>query len=144
MNRYVNRFVQAVILLSLLFLSTEVFAANKLVPSEWLSKNGSLLVITSVSDAGLINGYYINKQAGYACQNSKYELTGKTIGNAISFTVLWVNPTESCSSITSWVGYFDNNFIMFTNWQLVKDGAKSPTDIINGTDKFTNMNIKKK
>ena len=104
--------------------------------TQWVNQLGSTLTITAIDSSGLLSGNYINKAAGYHCQDTAYPVTGWVDGTAITFNTLWINSTESCNSITAWTGFYYNNEIS-TLWQLVKDGATSTSQISSGSDKFT-------
>ena len=104
--------------------------------SVWVNQVGSLLSINSIDANGLLTGTYINKEAGYGCQNSSYPVTGFVYGTVISFTVNWQNSVETCNSITSWTGFYFNGQIS-TLWQLVVSGSTSTSQIVQGSDTFT-------
>jgi hypothetical protein len=110
--------------------------------SVWTNQSGSSLYIESVDPSGMIGGYYINREQGYACQNTPYPVTGWVYGTAITFTVIWDNATESCNSITSWTGFYYQGVIT-TLWQLVVNGSTSDSQIIQGQDTFSPGSQKK-
>jgi len=109
----------------------------------WTNQSGSTLYIDSVSPSGQISGQYINRALGFACQNTPYPVTGWAYGTAITFTVNWVNATESCNSVTAWTGYYYQGAIT-TLWQLVSNGATDPSQIIQGKDVFQPGSAQKK
>lgn len=104
-------------------------------PSSWTNQSGSTLYIQHVAPNGQITGFYVNRAAGYRCQNSPYPVTGWSYGNIISFSVVWVNPRENCQSITGWTGFLsrDGN-TMTTRWYLVVNGQQT---FAPGQDIFT-------
>ena len=104
--------------------------------SIWINQSGSIMCIQGVDPNGMLSGYYINREQGYACQNTQFPLTGWVYGNAITFTVIWDNSTETCNSITSWTGFYYNGAIT-TLWQLVVAGSTNVNQIIKGQDTFT-------
>nr|7OUQ_A Chain A, wilavidin [Gammaproteobacteria bacterium]7OUQ_B Chain B, wilavidin [Gammaproteobacteria bacterium]7OUR_A Chain A, wilavidin [Gammaproteobacteria bacterium]7OUR_B Chain B, wilavidin [Gammaproteobacteria bacterium]7OUR_C Chain C, wilavidin [Gammaproteobacteria bacterium]7OUR_D Chain D, wilavidin [Gammaproteobacteria bacterium]7OUR_E Chain E, wilavidin [Gammaproteobacteria bacterium]7OUR_F Chain F, wilavidin [Gammaproteobacteria bacterium] len=110
--------------------------------SAWTNQSGSTLYIQSVDPSGSLSGYYINRAAGYGCQNTPYPVTGWVYGTAITFTVLWENATESCNSITAWTGFYYQGQIT-TLWQLVINGSTSTGQIISGEDIFKPSQQKK-
>jgi len=110
--------------------------------SAWTNQSGSTLYIDSVSSTGQIAGHYINRAAGYGCQNTAYPATGWIYGTAITFTVNWENAEESCNSITSWTGFY-NQGVITTLWQLVVNGSTSTSQIIQGEDVFKATEQKK-
>lgn len=105
--------------------------------SAWTNQSGSTLYIDTYDpNSGLIAGHYINRAAGYGCQNISYPVTGWIFGTAISFSTIWESSTESCNSITSWTGFYYQGQIS-TLWQLVVNGSTNTQQIIQGADIFT-------
>jgi hypothetical protein len=104
--------------------------------SAWTNQSGSTLYIDAVDPTGKVTGHYINRAAGYGCQNIAYPVTGWIYGSAITFTVKWQSSTESCNSITAWTGFLYNGKIS-TLWQLVINGSTSTTQILQGSDVFS-------
>jgi hypothetical protein len=104
--------------------------------SAWTNQSGSTLYIDSVDPSGKLTGHYINRAAGYGCQNISYPVTGWIYGTAITFTTIWQSSTESCNSITAWTGFYYNGKIS-TLWQLAINGSTSTQQIIQGSDVFT-------
>lgn len=104
--------------------------------SSWSNQRGSTLYIDSIGSDGLVTGTYINRAAGYQCQNIPYPVTGWVYGTAITFTTIWQSATESCNSITSWTGFFYQGQI-HTLWQLVENNASSTGQILQGSDTFS-------
>lgn len=103
--------------------------------SAWTNQRGSTLYIDSVAPNGQLTGHYINRAQGFNCQNIAYPVVGWIYQNAITFTTIWQNPVESCNSITSWTGFYDNGQIS-TLWQLVVNGSSSTNQILQGSDTF--------
>lgn len=114
------------------------------IPSSWVNQDGSTLSITAVDSAGLLTGSYINKAAGYNCQNIVYPVTGWVYGTAITFDTKWESTVESCNSITSWAGFLYQRQLS-TFWNLTQNGSSSTSHIIQGKDTFTQvtMTVKK-
>lgn len=128
------------ILAILLLVSTNAFAdstSDQTIQalSAWTNQRGSTLYIDSISSTGQVTGHYINRAAGYNCQNISYPVTGWVYGTAITFTTLWQSQTESCNSITSWTGFYYQGQIS-TLWQLTKNGSTSTSQILQGSDVF--------
>jgi len=110
--------------------------------SAWTNQSGSTLYIDSIAPTGQITGHYINRAQGYGCQNTSYPVTGWVYGTAITFTVKWENPAESCNSVTSWTGFYYQGAIT-TLWQLVVNGSTNTSQIIQGEDIFKPVEQKK-
>lgn len=129
------------LLLCALFLSNTLFANEKQLSvqslSAWTNQDGSTLYIDSVNPTtNQITGHYINRAAGYGCQNIKYPVTGWVYGTAITFQTIWQSTTQSCNSITSWTGFLYQDQI-FTLWQLVINGSTNTGQIVQGKDTFS-------
>lgn len=105
-------------------------------PSAWTNQRGSMLYIQSIDPSGEMIGYYVNRAPDYGCQNTRYPVIGWVYGTAITFTVKWANPTESCNSITAWTGFYYQGVIT-TLWQLVETGSTNKGQIKQGEDTFT-------
>jgi len=133
------------LIVTFLFLAglTSIAQAGNLLQagSAWTNQSGSTLYIRSISPNGLLTGAYINRAAGYQCQNTPYPVTGWVYGTAITFTTKWKNSTESCNSITAWTGFLYQGQIK-TLWQLVINGSSSTRQIIQGSDTFTPASAK--
>jgi hypothetical protein len=103
--------------------------------SAWTNQSGSTLYIDTIGSNGLLTGTYINRAAGYGCQNISYPVTGWVYGTAITFNTIWQSTTESCNSITAWTGFYYQGQIN-TLWQLTINGSTSTSQIIKGSDVF--------
>ncbi|MCU7935372.1 MAG: avidin/streptavidin family protein [Candidatus Thiodiazotropha sp. (ex Dulcina madagascariensis)] len=103
--------------------------------SAWTNQSGSTLYVDTVDSNGLLTGTYINRAAGYGCQNISYPVTGWVYGTAIAFNTIWQSTTESCNSITAWTGFYYQGQIN-TLWQLTINGSTSTSQIIQGGDVF--------
>lgn len=103
--------------------------------SAWTNQSGSTLYIDTIGSNGLLTGTYINRAAGYSCQNISYPVTGWVYGTAITFNTIWQSTTESCNSITAWTGFYYQGQIN-TLWQLTINGSTSTSQIIKGSDVF--------
>lgn len=125
---------------SLLF--ANVASATKANLTGWVNQRGSTLYITRTSPSGQFEGTFINRAAGFRCQNSPYPVVGWRYGTAITFSVKWQNPQESCNSITAWTGFISGG-TMTTLWQLVPNGATSTRQIMQGEDTFRPLAIMK-
>lgn len=109
--------------------------------SAWTNQSGSTLYLDAIDPStGKVTGHYINRAAGYGCQNISYPVTGWIYGTAITFTTNWESSTESCNSITSWTGFYAQNQgkgQISTLWQLVVNGSTNTNQIVQGSDVFT-------
>ena len=126
-----------------LFLSVVSFADQSTsipAPSVWENQNGSTLQIDSIGSDGLITGTYINRAAGYSCQNISYPVTGWAYGTALTFNTLWESISESCNSITAWAGFLSQGQIS-TLWNLTINGSTSTSQIIQGSDTFKQIQV---
>lgn len=133
--------VQRIFALLLLTVATAKVGAQTTTPalqalSAWTNQSGSTLYIDAIDSSGKLTGHYINRAAGYGCQNISYPVTGWVYGTAITFTTIWRSSTESCNSITAWTGFYYDGKIS-TLWQLVVNGSTSTKQIIQGSDIFT-------
>lgn len=127
-------------LLCLCGMSGTLMAQELTAMSAWVNQDGSTLYINSINAQGELTGSYINRAAGFACQNSPYPVNGWVFGTAISFSTKWLNSVESCNSITSWSGFYINTGgqgKISTLWQLVVNGSTSPSQILKGQDVFS-------
>jgi hypothetical protein len=135
------KYFRKLVCLLLVVLNASALAAQTEPPavrasSAWTNQSGSTLYIDTYDpNSGLISGHYINRAAGYGCQNISYPVTGWIFGTAISFTTIWESSTESCNSITSWTGFYYQGQIS-TMWQLVVNGSTNTQQIIQGSDVF--------
>ncbi len=123
--------------LMLLFLAGTAGApqVSSQVIAAYTNELNSTLYIENVASNGLMTGYYINRAAGFQCQNTAYPVTGWIYGRAISFTVVWQNTAENCQSVTGWTGFFSADFsTITTNWLLAVSGG---TTIGSGQDVFS-------
>ena len=132
-------------ILSMLLFSVNVWADNKQSASlqalsAWTNQSGSTLYIDTIDSNGLLTGTYINRAAGYGCQNIPYPVTGWVYGTAITFTTIWKSTTESCNSITAWTGFYYRGKIS-TLWQLTINGSTNTSQILQGKDVFIPSNV---
>ncbi|WP_445945773.1 avidin/streptavidin family protein [Shewanella sp.] len=128
------------LLICLCGVSGTLMAQELTAMSAWVNQDGSTLYINSINAQGELTGSYINRAAGFACQNSPYPVNGWVFGTAISFSTKWLNSVESCNSITSWSGFYNNaggQGKISTLWQLVVNGSSSPSQILKGQDVFS-------
>jgi hypothetical protein len=136
----VQHLKRCVLLLCLCGASGTLIAQELTAMSAWVNQEGSTLYINGISAQGELTGTYINRSAGYGCQNSPYPVNGWVYGTAISFSTKWQNSVESCNSITSWSGFYTNvggQGKITTLWQLVINGTSSPSQILKGQDVFS-------
>ena len=129
------------VFVSLVFLSWFSLASaedvNKINSNtNWVNQAGSSLQIGEIEENGLFKGTYINRAKGYSCQNIPYPVTGWVNGTALTFTVKWQHPEESCGSLTAWTGFLSGGKIT-TEWQLVKDQTTEVGQLFKGTAIFT-------
>jgi avidin family protein len=138
--------VSALALLAILAFTGQTAAQSCLQESAWQNSRNSSLFLEDISSEGLISGYYINRAAGFGCQNTAYPVTGWILENTntITFTVKWENTAENCQSITAWTGFFSPDCRTITTlWQLVVNGTTSTGQISQGQDTFTRVALKK-
>lgn len=103
----------------------------------WTNQSGSTLHIEAISPTGMVTGHYINRAAGFACQDTAYPVTGWLSGTSITFSVIWTNSTQSCSSVTGWTGSFDSGFTtLSTNWVISRNGS---AELTTGQSVFTRL-----
>ena len=108
--------------------------------SVWVNQRGSLLDIQQIRPDSSFTGTYINKAAGYRCQNTPYPVIGWVIGSAITFSVRWSNSHENCNSVTAWSGFLFGGQIQ-TKWNLAISGSSDPSQIVSGADVFTPVSV---
>ncbi len=123
------------IFISLTLWSASAYAQSIPAGSVWQNQRGSLFQINTVSANGLLTGFYVNKAAGYQCQNYGYPMTGWVVGTSVSFSVNWNNGVVNCNSTTGWTGYVSGNTLV-TKWNLSASGS---TTILSGADTFTRI-----
>ncbi len=57
--------------------------------------------IYAIAPDGSFKGVYINRAAGFACQNWPYDVVGRTWGHRMKFLVVWTAPgAPDCHSQT--------------------------------------------
>lgn len=132
-------FRRLVLGLALIFAGCAVAAAQEMVtPSYWQNQRGSLLAITSVSGTSF-NGYYINRAAGFGCQNTQYPVVGYASGATVNFVVTWNNSSQNCLSVTAWKGTL-NGATITSNWQLAAGQPNTGTvTTTTGNDTFNRI-----
>ena len=134
--------IKSVIIVAVFMLMSFSVVADENKPAElkalssWTNQSGSTLYIDSIGANGLLTGTFINRAAGYACQNIPFPVTGWVYGSAITFETIWQSTSESCNSITTWTGFLNQGQI-HTLWQLVINGSTSTSQIIKGSDIFS-------
>ena len=106
-----------------LFVSSS-YAQSPGVGTKWVNNAGSELTIDTISAEGLLNGTYVNKAAGYKCQNEPMAVVGWVDGSLLTFAVRWKNKNVACNSITAWTGYYASGKI-FTDWDLVYTSSET-------------------
>lgn len=85
MNRKCLILVAVSILISFTAYADENESGSVLASSSWTNQNGSTLIINSIYSNGMLTGQYINREAGWNCQNTPYPVTGWVYGSAITF-----------------------------------------------------------
>ena len=105
--------------------------------TTWKNNRGSELTISAVDTTGKLTGTYVNRAAGFQCQNTPYPVIGWIEDDKISFSVRWKSVAMDCKSITSWTGYLSGNRII-SDWDLVyTDTGENRPMLYRGTDYFT-------
>lgn len=108
-------------------------AAQTIQPgTTWVNEGGSELTINTVNVDGSLNGTYINRVAGFNCQNEPMSVNGWVEGGLLSFSVRWKNANKDCKSITTWTGYLASGKL-FAEWDLIYTAASTglPTHLRN-------------
>ena len=117
-------------------LATPAFSQTVLQnPSNWDNNNGSVMTIElePLDTAGVfaITGSYVNEVPNTGCQGLPYPVIGFYNENTsqIAFAVSWANPTEDCTSMTSWTGYArpaGGGLELKTKWHIIssRDGGE--------------------
>lgn len=74
---------------------------------NWINELGSTMVIDQVAN-GVITGSYSTAVSSTGCAQGSFTLVGSTDtdsgGEAVAFSVCWVNSTSQCASVTAWSG----------------------------------------
>jgi len=105
------------------------------VPSYWLNQRGSEVKLYNIDAQGHFLGVFINHAAGFACQNTPYELRGHTWGDHVKFAVLWKNWAQDCKSMSVWHGRLIGHTI-WTRWVLYTKNINGTISILRGKDNF--------
>lgn len=126
----------ALILISFAVCADNHQSSDVRVMNTWTDENGSSLTIETVSDAGLINGYYISKEPGWGCQNTRYPVIGWVYNTVLTFSTRWSSTAADCQSVTTWTGLADGGRLL-TSWQHLTNGNTSLSQVVTGTDTFT-------
>jgi hypothetical protein len=131
------RFSSCAALLAACLFAGEATAQSQAIvaPSEWQNQAGSLLRIDAIDGSGKLSGSYVNRAAGFRCQNIAYAVSGVVYGNAVAFTVKWANEQASCGSVTTWAGYLADG-ALHTRWLLIRDGGSSDEHLLRGESTF--------
>jgi hypothetical protein len=116
-----------------ILLLTPLAASAQVLPSfsTWVNQRTSTLSVGFVN-GNHFDGTFINRAAGFQCQNILYPVTGGTIlpNGAITFVVSF---TE-CDTVTIWRGHVAGSQ-MPTSWILYYRGIQRQT----GNDLFKKM-----
>jgi Avidin family len=104
--------------------------------SAWKNQRGSEFTVTTVDATGKFSGTYVNRAAGFACQNEPFDVSGHTWSRRVVFTVVWKNASQDCRSITTWAG-FVRKAALSTTWQLARVDPKTGRIKVQwGRDRF--------
>jgi hypothetical protein len=104
--------------------SGAAFGQSLPVGSTWVNDGGSEFTVDAVGPDGKITGTYVNKAAGFQCQEEPMAVIGWLDGDLVSFAVRWKNANKDCGSITSWTGYVAAGRL-FTDWDLIYTSAET-------------------
>jgi hypothetical protein len=105
------------------------------IPSYWLNQRGSEMKLFSSDAQGNFGGVFINHAAGFACQNTPYDLGGHIWGDRVKFVVVWKNFAADCHSKTIWRGWLIGN-TLHTRWVLISDNPDGTITKLHGFDVF--------
>jgi hypothetical protein len=111
--------LRIIVAFGILLLMPLAVSAQVLPPgSIWENQRTSTLSVESVT-GNHFDGWFINRAAGFQCQNFPYRATGTILPNgAITFTV---NFTQ-CQTVTIWKGRVTGSQ-MPTKWTLYYQGV---------------------
>jgi hypothetical protein len=112
-----------------ILLLTPLAASAQVLPSfsTWENQRTSTLSVGFVN-GDHFDGWFVNRAAGFQCQNIPYPVTGTILPNgAITFTVNFTN----CETVTYWKGRVTGSQ-MPTSWILYYKGIQRMT----GNDLF--------
>jgi len=122
-------------LLLVALFAASVFADDLPAPSAWENQSGSMLYVDQVDAEGRFSGRYVNGAVGYSCQGIEYAVEGRIYDPLITFDVVWQAEAETCHTITSWTGQFDNDVIE-TEWSLVRTNEAGEFGRYDGVSRF--------
>jgi hypothetical protein len=122
---------QIFLALGILLLTPLAASAQVLPPfSTWQNQRTSTLNVGFVN-GNQFDGWFINRAAGFQCQNIPYPATGTILPNgAITFVVNFTN----CQTVTTWTGRVIGSQ-MPTKWVLIYKGVQRMT----GSDLFRKL-----
>lgn len=136
-GKMMHTFLRALVIVIGPLYSAAAFAQSLQPQTTWKNEKGSSLTIDAIDGTGALKGSYVNRAAGYPCQNTQYAVIGWVDDGKVAFSVRWKNASEDCKSITSWSGYLSGNRII-AQWDLVyADSTEKAPLIARGTDIFT-------
>ncbi|HEV1999332.1 MAG TPA: avidin/streptavidin family protein [Xanthobacteraceae bacterium] len=92
--------------------------------STWKNERGSELTVTTVDATGKFSGTYVNRAAGFGCQDEPFDVSGHAWSRRVVFSVVWKNANQDCRSITTWAG-FVRKAALSTTWQLARVDPKT-------------------
>jgi hypothetical protein len=107
-----------------ILLLTPLAASAQVLPSfsTWENQRTSTLSV-GIVNGHRFDGWYVNRAAGFQCQNIPYPVTGTILPNgAITFTVNFTN----CETVTYWKGRVVGSQ-MPTKWTLFYRGIQRMT-----------------
>lgn len=100
-------------------------------PSRWVNQRGSELTVLTQDGRGGFTGFFINRAAGFQCQNRSYPVTGKAVGRGFFFAVTF----SECNSVTVWRSVLSADVIQ-SNWTLSYVDQNGVIRGSAGTDAF--------
>ncbi|WP_315792445.1 avidin/streptavidin family protein [Bradyrhizobium sp. SZCCHNRI1002] len=106
--------------------------------STWINTRGSALSVFFVDPAtGAFSGTYVNRAAGFECQDVPYAAVGASKGTSVTFRVDWKGVLiPDCHSTTVWTGLLVGSTLK-TKWRLDYTGSDGKPHTMYGRDVFT-------
>jgi len=118
----------------LLGFHTFAFCQGLPASSLWKNQRGSTLEVFAVDPAGPFQGTFINRAAGFSCQDTPYPAAGTIKNTAIVFVVSFA----PCSSYATWYGKVKGN-TMTTSLIILYVPPNGPPQKVQKTDLFTRV-----
>ena len=94
------------------------------------------MTVDQLASDGTFTGTYVNKAAGFSCQNEIMAVRGITAASLVTFWVRWKNANVDCQSITTWVGSVSGDTLR-TEWNLVYVNFAGNAAYARGSDDFS-------